>query len=275
MASKLIPARPDDVMVIRNVTSNITTLSTPFKRFGRISVGGRGTLVRLPNGSVAVFSPVALTPRVQETVARMGEVKYIVAPDMEHHIFLGAWHAAYPGAKILGPEGLGAKRAASEEHVNVPLAVEYTSSNANSVTVDEAFDAAFDAIYVPAHANKELVFNYRPDKTLIEADLMFNLPATEQMSRTGEQAPFGLLTKIFGQLTHTRGEAMGQRRFVWHAMSAKDRVGFGRSVEQILAWDWDRIIPCHGDVIETGGKGVLEKVMRWNLEAAKQASQAP
>jgi hypothetical protein len=39
--------------------------------------------VRLPSGSVAVFSPVALTPKVKETVASMGELKYIIAPDME------------------------------------------------------------------------------------------------------------------------------------------------------------------------------------------------
>lgn len=44
MASKLVPPNPDDVMVIRKVTPNITTLSVPFKRFGRINIGGRGTL---------------------------------------------------------------------------------------------------------------------------------------------------------------------------------------------------------------------------------------
>ena len=22
----------------------------------------------------------------------------------------------------------------------------------------------------------------------------------------------------------------------------------------VSSWDWDRLIPCHGDVIETGGK---------------------
>lgn len=70
-------------MVIRKINEHITTLSVPFLRFGRIKIGGRGTLVRLRDGSVAVFSPVALTPQVKETVAAMGEVKYITAPDLE------------------------------------------------------------------------------------------------------------------------------------------------------------------------------------------------
>ena len=44
MTSKLIPPNPDKVMVIRNVTPDVVTLSLPFARFGRINIGGRGTL---------------------------------------------------------------------------------------------------------------------------------------------------------------------------------------------------------------------------------------
>ena len=44
MSSKLIPSNPDKVMVIRNITPDIVTLSVPFARFGRINIGGRGTL---------------------------------------------------------------------------------------------------------------------------------------------------------------------------------------------------------------------------------------
>ena len=44
MSSKLIPSNPEKVMVIRKVTPDIVTLSVPFLRFGRIKLGGRGTL---------------------------------------------------------------------------------------------------------------------------------------------------------------------------------------------------------------------------------------
>jgi hypothetical protein len=92
-AKKLVPADPEKVMVIRKINESITTFSTPFRRMGRISIGGRGTLVRMSNGSLAIFSPVALTETVKkETESLGGSVKYIVAPDQEHHIFLEAWH---------------------------------------------------------------------------------------------------------------------------------------------------------------------------------------
>lgn len=44
MSSKLVPGNPADVMVIRNITPNIVTFSVPFARFGKIKIGGRGTL---------------------------------------------------------------------------------------------------------------------------------------------------------------------------------------------------------------------------------------
>lgn len=45
MTSKLVPSDPAKVMVIRDVVPNIiTTFSTPFWRFGRIKIGGRGTV---------------------------------------------------------------------------------------------------------------------------------------------------------------------------------------------------------------------------------------
>jgi hypothetical protein len=44
MSSKLIPPNPDEVMVIRDITPNVVTFSVPFLRFGRIPIGGRGTV---------------------------------------------------------------------------------------------------------------------------------------------------------------------------------------------------------------------------------------
>jgi hypothetical protein len=49
MSSKLIPANPSEVMVIRDVTPNIVTFSVPFARFGVVRVGGRGTLGKCDN----------------------------------------------------------------------------------------------------------------------------------------------------------------------------------------------------------------------------------
>ncbi|KAI9811791.1 MAG: hypothetical protein M1832_000685 [Thelocarpon impressellum] len=265
MTSKLIPANPSQVTVIRNVTPSITTVSAPFNRFGHIKVGGRGTIVRMSSGALAVFSPTALTPEVKETVASLGNnVAYIAALDFEHHIFLGEWHLAFPTAKVLGVDGLPEKRAA-QGNEKVPFHAVFRGKDPAAVRVGEDFDRDFQYEYVGSHANKELAFNFRPERTLIQADLIFNLPATEQYSRAGEPATAGLLTKFFGGIMTTAGSAVWQKRFLWYAASKADRPGFNASIARIAKWDFDRIIPCHGDVIETGGKDVFKKVFAWHL----------
>jgi len=41
---KLFTGDHSKVMVIRKISENITTLSVPFKRFGVVKFGGRGTI---------------------------------------------------------------------------------------------------------------------------------------------------------------------------------------------------------------------------------------
>lgn len=244
--------------------------------------------MRLESGALAVFSPVALTEDVKRKVSEMGEVKYIAALDNEvclfsivirtllkihltkhsqHHIFLGPWHTEYPNAQVMGPEMLPEKRA-KQNNENVPFSVLFSASKPVT-SISPEFDAEFDWEYVPSHVNKELVFHHRPTRSLILADLMFNLPATEQFSKSGVDPNTGILSKIFNTLQSTKGDAKWQQRTIWYGTSAKDRSGFSKSMEKIDKWGFERIIPCHGDVIEGEGKGIFEKVMRWHLDAAK------
>ena len=270
-------------MVIRLLNPSILTCSTPFLRMGRIKVGGRGTIVKLASGALAVFSPVALTPAVKENMqSQLGSqnIRYITALDQEHHIFLESWHKAYPDAKILAPETLPAYRD-KQGYFKIPEGSWKLFTKAEkekgTLRVDEEFDREFDYEFVDAHANKELVFNHRPTKTMIEADFIFNLPATEQHSRAGPNGtPLdptkGLLNKIMNGINHTKGNPVWQKRLLWYAISSSDRPGFNASVAKIDKWDFNAIIPCHGDVIESGGKGIFQKVMQWHLEAAKKSA---
>lgn len=270
---KLIPADPDKVMVIRSVTPDIKTFSVPFLRFGRIAIGGRGTAVRLASGSAAVFSPVALTNNVKREMESVGPTKYIVALDQEHHIFLEEWHKAFPDAKVVAPETLPGYRD-KQGYFKIPSAnwhlFKASEADAGTLSVDADFDKEFDMEYVHGHGNKEIVFNHKKSGTLIEADLLFNLPAHEQMSKTGISPTSGVLTKLFAWLNSTTGEAKAQRRLIWYGI-AQDKPAYNRAVNNIASWKFDRIIPCHGDVIETGGKGIFEKIMKWHLDTARKS----
>lgn len=103
-------------------------------------------------------------------------------------------------------------------------------------------------------------------------DLLFNLPCNEQYKNTpkgkaGSWIPFvGSLSQKFKP-----SEKMHQT-FVWNTSAMNDvgsnekqgnkaplstnerRQRFAKDAETVAGWEFDRIIPCHGDTIETGGK---------------------
>lgn len=261
----------DSTTVIRDILPNrLTTFSTPFKRFGIIKIGGRGTLIKLATGNLVMFNPIPLTPSVQSKIDALssteptGSVTYIIAPDYEHHLFLTPWSQKYPNASVIAPEGLPEKREKSAETSGTKFTHIFTKSNKLDMKISPEFDEEFQYEYVESHANKELVFLHKPTRTLIEADLLFALPATEQFSKSNEDPTSGVLTKLMGGLLNVRGDMKWQKRMLWYGVAAGDRKGFADSMRRIEKWgEWERLIPCHGDVIEHGGSRILKEAMVW------------
>ncbi|RPB05246.1 hypothetical protein L873DRAFT_1825395 [Choiromyces venosus 120613-1] len=259
-------ASPDSTMVIRTLTPNITTLSVPFLRFNRIKFGGRTTIVKLRTGNLAVFSPVALTTPVHSTLQSLGNaVTYLVAPDIEHHMHLSAWKSSFPTATVIGPEGLYEKRKAQGDD-DVPIDIIFTKENKHSLKLPEELAAEFNVEYFDGHANKEIVFLHKSEEeggTLIQADLLFNLPAYEQFSKSGVSATGGMMTKMMTRFMNTKGR--GQMWFNWYMLS-KDKPSFSKSAKVVASWEFERIVPCHGDVIENGGSAVFKRFFAWHLK---------
>lgn len=215
---------------------------------------------------------MALTEAAKAKVAELGgTVAYIVALDYEHHIFISEWAKEYPSAKIIGPDGLPEKRAGQQDERigQEQFAVVFKKDNKHSIRISDEFDADFDYEYVDGHPNLEIVFLYKPERVLIQADLIFNLPAREQYSKVpaGERPPGGILDKLFTALQSTEGDAKWQKRFNW--FTAKDRASLGQSAKRINGWDFTTLIPCHGDVIEGNGKETFQKVLEWHINSGK------
>lgn len=112
------------------------------------------------------------------------------------------------------------------------------------------------------HPNREIALLHKPSKTLIQADLMFNLPGTEQFLKAEGNMGNALLNKIAGYFASV---GKGQQRFIWYAM-AKDKARFAEGVKRVAGWEFERVVPCHGDVIESDGNKVFRELFRWHLE---------
>jgi hypothetical protein len=250
----------DEEMVIRDITANLTTLSVPFTIPGGLKAGGRTTLVKLSSGTLAVFSPIRLTERVKEKVRTLGPVQFIAVLNIEHHLFLSDWVNTYPDAIVIGMEGLPEKRSARTDIEPVEFTHVLSATN-QAKGIHAAFDAEFEYEFIAASRNKDIVFYHQPSSTLIQADILFNLPAREQYSEVSEQ-DFGILTRTFNRILTTKGSLLGQKLILWHSV-AQDRKEFAKSIWAMHNWTFDRMIPCHGDVIETGAKSIFDRATNW------------
>ena len=83
-------------------------------------------------------------------------------------------------------------------------------------------------------------------------DLAFNF---------GPRAP--LLTRITLRMMGGYGRFRPSRL---DPLLIRDRKAARESMQRILAWDFDRIVIAHGEVLESGGKEALRAGYRWLLE---------
>ncbi len=68
----------------------------------------RMALVCRADGGLFVRSPIALTAELRAEVGSLGEPKYLVSPNLLHHLFPREWKAAWPEAKMFASPGLRA-----------------------------------------------------------------------------------------------------------------------------------------------------------------------
>jgi hypothetical protein len=95
--------------MLRKLDENVWVAEQPLKFMG-LAVGARMTVIRLADGGLWVHSPLRLTPERRQAVDALGPVRFLVAPNKYHHLFIGDWMAAYPHAQSYAAPGLSEKR---------------------------------------------------------------------------------------------------------------------------------------------------------------------
>lgn len=70
----------------------------------------RMAVIRLSDGGLFVWSPVALSDELRAAVDGLGDVRCLIAPNSLHHSFLGEWRRAYPAARLYAAPGLRRRR---------------------------------------------------------------------------------------------------------------------------------------------------------------------
>lgn len=124
----------------------------------------RMAVIRLAEGSLVLWTPVALTPELAGHVAELGPVAHLVAPNRLHHMALADWAAAFPQALIHPAPGLRTKRP------ELRLAPDLGD------TPPSAWAGQIDAILFPNAIAPEVLLLHRSSGTLLVTDLLQQMP---------------------------------------------------------------------------------------------------
>jgi hypothetical protein len=224
---------------LRELDRDLWVAECPRQRVGGLEIGARATLVRLRDGGLLVHSPVPLDAERRAAVTKLGPVRALVAPNLLHHLHLAAWAHAFPEARVFGAPGLAAKRP--------DLRVDETLGDAPP----PLWAADLDQRLVGGmpRAN-EVVFLHRATRTLLLTDLAFHI-------RVSDHRP----TRIAMRLNGAYGRFGPSRLLRW--VVTRDRAALRESVDRILAWDFERVIVTHGEVLERGGRAALRESFAW------------
>jgi hypothetical protein len=90
--------------MLRPLAENLWDLDAPMSILG-MALGHRMTIVRLPDGTLWLHSPVAYSAELATALARLGPVAHLVAPNCMHDTYLEGWFAACPAARFHGAPG--------------------------------------------------------------------------------------------------------------------------------------------------------------------------
>jgi hypothetical protein len=193
---------------------------------GGVRLPLRMSVLRLGGGQLCVHSPVPPQPGLFEAVAALGPVRHILAPNLHHHRFVGPWLARFPEARAHGAPGLARKRA------DLPWAGELGEGALQLPGVQSLRIEG-------APGFQEVVFLHHASRSLIVSDLLFNLVP-----------PLNAATRLLTTLTGVRGRLAMSR--VWRLLvrGRAARAALASSLQRLLAWDFVRLLPAHGEVFE-------------------------
>jgi hypothetical protein len=212
----------------------------PVTSFHGFSYPTRMAIIRLSDGSLFVWSPVALSDTLRSSVDALGPVRHLVSPNALHHLFLAEWKSAFPAARVHATRRLRRKRK--------DLTFDTELGDA------PAPDWANDIDQVVMHGSfalTEVVFFHSRSHTALFADLIQNFP------RDWFKGWRGVLARRGGIVAPNPSTPKD-----WRA-SFINRGVARVSLDKILAWPIERVLIAHGNLPTGDGETVVRRAFTW------------
>lgn len=223
-------------MGLEPIAQDVWVASMPHAFMG-LQMGARMTVVRLPDGSLFVYSPIRLNRELSQALDAIGPVRHIVAPSLYHHLFVGDFAAAYPSAKTYAAPGLEEKRK------------DFAFDEILGEHLDPTLRAALSAQRLDGCAFGEVLFFHEPSRTLISADLVENFQRVDHWPTRAYLRAAGIYGKC------------GVSRLI--KLMFRDKARSRRAIDRALEWNPERITLAHGVPVLADGREALREAYAW------------
>jgi hypothetical protein len=234
--------------VLNQLAPDLWVADQPLSVLG-IQLGTRMTVVRLGSSGLFIHAPIPLTPALQRELDDLGPVQAVVAPNAMHHLYIGDFMKAYPQAQFFTAEGVARKRPELRFHGVLGDRPEFLWGS--------------DLDQLPLRGCpklNEVAFLHRASRTLIVSDWLFNFSSRPSDSASRPSGGRPLLTRLYLRLMGAWG---GPRQSRLLRAFITDKHAARESADRLLTWDFDRIVVCHGDIVDTGGHTALREATAW------------
>ena len=200
----------------------------------------RMVVVRLADGSLWIWSPIALTRELINEIEALGPVHHIVSPNKIHHLFLQEWADHWPGARLYAPPGLARRK----PEINFDAELQDQPEPAWATEIDQV-------IFRGSLFMEEVAFFHKPSKTAVICDLVQRHP---ESSLSGWK---GLLMRLDG-LVGRKGSTPRE----WRASFLR-RAPARAARETVIGWEAERLIIAHGECSQTGATKIIRAALSW------------
>lgn len=214
-------------MQFRQWHDDLWTVDMPF-RYLSMSFGNRMTIVRCGK-ALLLHSPVRYSRELAEQVAALGDIRYLLSPNLMHDLFFDEWRDAYPQARVIAPPQAS------------KLAADITLADGEDAALDGAWRHSLVFVAIAGMPRlHEYALLHLPSNTLVLTDLVFHI-----------QPPIDSWSKFMFTLYGAYGK-FGPTRLMRALIEDKPR--FASSLQELNKYDFDRVIMSHGHIIERDGK---------------------
>ena len=198
----------------------------------------RMTVIRLASGQLMLHSPCDITGALAQEITALGPVAHIVAPGNFHHLFVATAQAAFPAARTWICRGVEKRQPG------------LTFDARLDDTAPPDWAGEIDQMLVQGtRIMREVAMFHRASRTLILVDLIENF--TDATPGIG-----GALKFWFKYVLRMWNNPLPAPEY---RMGWSDRAAAAQSLRRILAWDFERIVLSHGDLIESDAHAVAAR----------------